>query len=326
MDMQLFWNRQRESEWRAKLGQLLGYYQCRIFDENARRKAAKRFDNALDHAIRVTWVLYACMDEQGLWQVAINFACLASGFPPSGRVDVDVAISFCNKFEMALEILRRKSYEFMSEVELEDYDENAYGKIEDWLIRQRLNSVEEGNSQVEDIIQKIRALMEAPSFSGNIEEALNKTLFMHINLPIRHPDHMSWWIQSLRWFHKALMVEGEGVQSEATTSKFSFRDSSHLVLHAVKHGAQMSLKSIEGYYRDAVITRENYRAAGITRGNKTEIITPHRPPRKLAFLQESENQNVIKTYHVMTTDDSGKWPYGPYDILKAERLDNFVGD
>ena len=299
-------------------------------------KAAKKFTMARDYAVRVTDTLYSYMDEDGLWQVAINFACLASGFPPSGRVEVDVALSFCTKFELALEILRRKSYEFMDEIEPEGDEEISgdFSIIEDWLTQQHLDNVETGTSAVEDIMQKIRAVIEAATREKNFEKELNKTLFMHINFPMMHPDHASWWIQSLKWFHKALMVEGEGVQREAKKSRISFRDADHLVLHAVKHGAPMSLKSIGEYHRDAVKWRD--RAAGVnhsslpspevtTNGNDTIITTPDIPPRRLV-MEMIENDTVIKTYHPKTSEDSGKWPHGPYDIVKAERLQTFACD
>ena len=327
---QLLRNKEQQKNWRSRLDEILSYYQSRISDEGARRAASNRFDNARDFAVRVTSVLHPHMDVEGLWQLAINFACLTSGFPPSGEVSVDVAMLFCNKFEMALEILRRKSYEFMDEIESEENYDEIQGhwigdEIKGWLLRQRLPP-----DSVIDLMQEIGAAQDT---EGNVEEALNKALFKHIHSPIRHPDHITWWIQCLEWFHKALMSEGQIVQSEGQTPGFSFKDSSHLVLHAVKHGARMSLKTIGQYYRDAVKWKE--RSEGVNHpslpmpkvilgrnGYKT-LKTLDNPRRKLA-MREIVNHILIKTYHVMTSGDSGNWPYGPYDILKAERLQSFV--
>jgi len=276
------------------------------------------------------------MDEEGLWQLAINFACQTSGFPPSGWVGVDVAISFCVKFEMALELMRRKSYEFMDEIENEEDYDHVQGhwignELKGWLQRQRLPP-----TCVGDLMQDIRAAGE--DSERNLEEAFKIAFFKHIRSPSRHPDHVTWWIQSLEWFHKALMSEGQIVQSEGKKLRFAFNDSSHLVLHAVKHGARMKHKTIMEYFDDAVKWWERSEEVNHmdlpmphinvkTNGTK-ELITPQSPPRRLVMKPKgftSAGADIqLKTYHVRTKGDSGAWPNGPYDILKAERLQHFV--
>ena len=142
------WEEELEKAWREDLKQLLGYYQERISDREERRKARGRFEGVEDFAVRVTWSLFGSgAHPHGLWQLAIYFAVLASELPPSGSLDVDVVILFLCKFELALEVIRRKHFEYRDRVD-NFLDDNCTSEdMKSWLNLQKLPSDCVGESQ-----------------------------------------------------------------------------------------------------------------------------------------------------------------------------------
>ena len=247
------WEGELEKAWRSDLHELLGDYKKRISDVEERRKARGRFEGVEDFAVRVTWVLYEYAQPHGLWQLAVHFAVLAAEppLPPSGPLDIGAVISFLCKFEMAFEMLRRKHFEYQDRVEklLDDPPNCTFNDMKIWLDLQKLPS-----DCVGEIVKEILELKENDPTTGeaayrsrdNNSYAFSNALFRHIQAYIRHPLHMDWWLNSLDWFHSALMKEGEEVQREVNNNRLlSFKDASHLVLHAVKHSARMSIRSIE---------------------------------------------------------------------------------
>ena len=244
------WDTKLEAAWKSDLNELLGYYKRRISDGEERRKARRRFDDVEEYAIRVTWVLYEFAHPHGMFQLALHFAVRSSALPPSGPLEIGVVMSFLCKFEMALEMLRRKHFEFLDRVKTFLLDENcAFEDMKSWLDLQKLHS-----DCVGEIAESINELTEIDPQTGdaawrsrrNNSYAFSNALFRHIQAYIRHPFHLEWWLNSLEWFHCALMREGEEVHREANNNRrLSFKDESHLVLHAVKHSARMSVRSVK---------------------------------------------------------------------------------
>ena len=212
------WERKLENCWRSDLMQLLDYYKNRIPDLEERRKVKSRFDNVEDFTVRVTWRLYKYAHPHGLWQLAISFAALASELPSSGPLDIGGVLSFLCKFEMALEMLRRKYFEYRERIDRLVDDDCALEDVISWLSLQKLPS-----DCVGEITAEIRALCEIDPLTGkaaylsrdNGATAFYSALFRHIQAYFRHPHHTEWWLNSLNWFHRALMKEGEEVHKEA---------------------------------------------------------------------------------------------------------------
>lgn len=356
------WDTELEEAWRDDLRMLLGYYQRRIHDGEERRKVQGRFDGAVDFAVRVSWDLYQAAHPHGLFQLAVHFAVRASGLPPSGPIEIGVVLSFLCKFETALEMLRRKRFEFQDKVEalLNDIrhaverGQRDLCRLGRWIELQRL-----GDDCKSDIASEMGVLLEVDPGTGvmayfnneNAADAFTSALFQHIQAYIRHENHTEWWLSSLEWFHRALMREGEEVHRDAKSNRVpSFIDESHLVLHAVKHSARMSFRTIKEYHDEATRlwnTSRNLNGAprapplhlGAIRSMhcaQTQItVTEYRdkweiyqqsfdPPRKM-IVKIRPVMNVIKTYYPRLTngEDSGSWPYGPYDLLQAERLQQY---
>ena len=240
--------RDKRRAWKTELDDLLLHYQKRISGLEAQRRAKKKFEDVGQFALDVTSNLHKCVSPHGLWQLAIDFACKTSELPPSGWLTVEKALLFACQFEFALVWTSRKSREFEELVQNNNYNTEAIRTVERWLQLQKLP-----DDAVGDMMELFRDLTGRESNTdqytylskANGVSSLKEILFCHIKTPLRHQDHMSWWIQCLEWFHHALMTEGGEVQRDAENSRLYFQSTNHLVVHAAKHCAGMSLKTVK---------------------------------------------------------------------------------
>ena len=212
-------------QWEERLGQRLEDIRNQIGDQREKKGAKHKFKMVLDYAVRVCSALHVYFDDvEDLWELATEFASQTSGFPTEGNSG-DMAMVFACNFEIVLDLVGWKVNEFLDGAEdnlsngIHDIDLEVFGN---WLQSQRLPK--------EQILADVEGFRENGLPQGrDIALAFMNSILRSVNTNF------------LDWFYNALMNEGRAVQM----GDWLFKDPSHLVGHAVKHGTVMSMPSVQ---------------------------------------------------------------------------------